>query len=333
MAPQDDVRPVLEQEVRQLLLVSVLGQPVLQAPVDHHGDQVRVQGSGGLQVPGQTVPVRLGEGGQVVGVEDVEGVGVLFGQGDAVGAVGVAQEGHGDATHVRHDGIAVEFLLSPAGPHVAETRLVQHVQGPAEAGEAPVQAVVVGGEAEVETQGLQIMGHVVGGVEGGIAGVGRPAGEGGLQVDHGVVRRLHPRPGAGHDPGVVIPFPVPGVVGDGHVAHGVPADRQGGRGGFRRRGFLRRGGLRRGRGGRGVLNFPDRVRRRSGRGAAAAGAQQEQQAQREEKKPEFHGKTSLGPCFGGFRPDYKPAPGACQRKRRKDAKWGEALDKRASGLL
>lgn len=52
--------------------------------------------------------------------------------------------------HVGHGGVVVKFLLGPAGAYMGQAGPVQNVQRPAQAGEAPVQAVVVGGEAQVE---------------------------------------------------------------------------------------------------------------------------------------------------------------------------------------
>ena len=138
------------------------------------------------------------------------------------------------------------------------------------------------------------MGQIVGGVKGGIARVGRAAGEGGFQIDHRVVRRFHIGLGGGHDPGVVIPLPVPGVVGDRHMAHGVAADRQGGHSRLRGRGVPRNRGVFKSCGDRDCGFFLGR-REAGGRcsGGNAAGAQQQGQAEQEGGKLPFHGRTSL----------------------------------------
>ena len=144
MSAQNNVRAVVKEEVRYLVLVAVLGGLVLHPPVDHHRDQVRFHGLGGLQGGGEAVRIQRGEGGKVVCVEEVDGVG-LFLDGNAVGAVGVAQKGHGDAPHVRQDNVVIRLLLGAAGAHVGQSHLVQHVQRAGQAGVALVQTVVIGG--------------------------------------------------------------------------------------------------------------------------------------------------------------------------------------------
>ena len=198
--------------------------------MDDDGDQVGVQRPGRLHVRLEPVVVRVGQGSVVVQIEKVDGVLLPLGQAEAVEPVGVGQEGHRDAPHVGHidAGGGVPLLLGPVGPRVGQPLLLQHVQGPVDPPGPPVQAVVVGGGQQVKARRHQVGGQAVRGVEGGVAGVVRPARQRGLQIGQGVVRpgellrRVLEHVGkavstrGGHK----------GVVGDGHVAHHIPRRHQ-----------------------------------------------------------------------------------------------------------
>ena len=236
MAPQHQIRPLAHQEPGQFGLMAVGGVLVLHPPVDHHGDQVSLQGPGGGQVGGQQPVIRVGQGGIIVQVEEIGGVHLVRIQAEAVEAVGVGQKGHGDAPRVRHIDAAVLIPLLPGavGAHMGQAGAVQHVQGAEDALQPPVQAVVVGGGQQMEPRLPQIIGQGVRGVEGGVAGVVRAAGQHRLQIGHGVVRPGQLVCSVRQDMAVVV---VPrlrhiGVVGDGHVAHHVPGHHQAGHNGL-----------------------------------------------------------------------------------------------------
>ena len=235
VAPQHQVGPVGDEQIGQLLLIGILGGLVLHSPVDHHGDEIGVQRPGGGQIGLQPVGIGGGQGGHVVGVEKVDGIVLAAGQGDAVGTVGIPQEGHRNAPHVGHldGGVRLGLLRRAGGTHMGQPRLVQLVQGGYQPIIPTVQTVVVGGEHQIKAQVLQIARQGGGGFEGRIAGIRPLGGQGGLQVGHGVVRPLHIGAGRLKNGGVVVdarPL-IPGVVGHRHVAHHVAAHRQGGGGG------------------------------------------------------------------------------------------------------
>ena len=120
MAAQDHIGPVGDEEIGHLLLIGGLGGLVLDAPVDHHGDEVGVQALGVGQLGGELLLVQGDAVAGVVYVEAVQGEVLVGGDGDAVGAVGVAQEGHGDAAHIGHDHavVFVKLRLGAVGADV-----------------------------------------------------------------------------------------------------------------------------------------------------------------------------------------------------------------------
>ena len=88
--------------------------------MDHHSDEVGVQALGVGQLGGELLLVQGDAVAGVVYIEAVQGEVLVGGDGDAVGAVGIAQKGHGDAAHVGHDHavVFVKLRLGAVGADV-----------------------------------------------------------------------------------------------------------------------------------------------------------------------------------------------------------------------
>ena len=106
---------------------------------------------------------------------------------DAVGAVGIVQEGDFHAFDVCDIGNApVTFLSVTIGADVGDAQRIQGMASAHQSLVAAVQTVVVGGQEQVKTHVTQLLGIAVGCTEARITRVGLSA-QGTLQVDHGKV--------------------------------------------------------------------------------------------------------------------------------------------------
>ena len=214
VGPDDQLHPLVDQQVGQLLLCGVGQQLVFVAPVQAGHNQF------GLELPG---PANVVLDACPVYVVDDEGwVG-----GEAVGAVGVVEEGDAYALDVGDKGVeTLERTVGLVGAYVVDAEGVEPLQRAPGSTRLAVEAVVVGGEEEVETRLLQGGGKLVGGREAGVARVGG-ASRGGFEIDHGIIGRRNLGGNQLETARVVIALAGAGRGNLGLVLHGIARKKQG----------------------------------------------------------------------------------------------------------
>ena len=174
MSADDEVHALADEPVGESSLRGDGLELVLDAPVQVHADGMRSAFAGQCDVVGNKLLVNE--------IDDD-----ITLDGDAVGTVGVIQESDFHALDVDDIRDALfSVLLAGIGADMGDAQRVEDVARAHQALVTTVQAVVVGGEKEVETHLPQLLGIAVGGAEAGIARVGFAA-QGALQIDDGQV--------------------------------------------------------------------------------------------------------------------------------------------------
>ena len=178
MATDDGVATEAEEMACKLKLFAVVIVLLFNTPMENGDDVVGV------------LAASLGDvAAHESSVDKVDDVGAA--DGDAVGAVGVVEEGEADAVAVDDEGVVeVAFGEVAVGAEMADIQIVESGDGAFETAAALVHAMVVGGGENVETGVAGCNGESVGRREAGVAGIGR-AGKGDLEVDDGDIGGLN----------------------------------------------------------------------------------------------------------------------------------------------
>ena len=178
VAADDGVAAVVEQPAGRRFLLGIGLDSVFDAPMDEGDDEVDI-----LLAGHSKIARHLG------GVDEVDHVGRHH--VDAVGAVGVGEQGETETVALDDEGMLVVVLGAVAvGAEVGDAEGVEYAEGAFKAGTAAVHAVVVGGGHDVEARLLGRQGQLARRGELRIARVGR-SGEGHLEVEDGQVSTLH----------------------------------------------------------------------------------------------------------------------------------------------
>ena len=142
---QNDVSTVVKEKVCDLFLMLVLRGLIFHAPVYNHCDEVRGQCLGCGQIVGNTRGIQHLCITHVVGVQNIDRIGMRLAHRNTVGAVSIRQERDLDAAHIGNmDTVLRSALLSRAiGADVRQSKVVQHVQRAHHAVVSAIQTVIV----------------------------------------------------------------------------------------------------------------------------------------------------------------------------------------------
>ena len=178
VATDDGVAAVGEEPAGGFFLFAVGFDGILDTPMDEGDDEVGPLLTGHLQVA-----CHFG------GVDEVDDVGADG--GDAVGAVGVGEQGKADAAAVDYQGMLHVALVAVAvGAQMGYAESVEGSEGAFQPLLATIHAMVVGGGHDVEAGVACGFGEGVGGRELRVAAVGS-SGQRHLEVEDGQVGTLH----------------------------------------------------------------------------------------------------------------------------------------------
>ena len=228
MPSEDDIRPMIEQKLCNALLIGILLCFVFNPPMDHHGNQVRIQRLRLIERGKQAFFIQSRKTCQIVRVEQVNRKRRFLGKRYSVRSIGIANERNRYSADIGDDDIALRFLLGTACSHMSDADLIQHIQRSAQSRKAFIHAVIVGGQQQVESSIQQSVSEFVGRIEVRIAGVGWAAGKSRLQICHRIIRAADKRLGFFQNMPVIIRrrLRVPCVVGNRHMAHYIAADHK-----------------------------------------------------------------------------------------------------------
>ena len=150
---QNDVGAVVKEKVCNLFLMLILRGLIFHAPVYNHCDEVRGQCLGCGQIVGNARGVQNLCITHVVGVQNIDRIGMGLTHRNAIGAVSIRQERDLDTTHIGNmDTVLRGALLSRAiGTDVRKSKVVQHIQRAHHAVVSAIQTVIVCRADQIET--------------------------------------------------------------------------------------------------------------------------------------------------------------------------------------